>query len=142
MSYKVIMLARKAKEGKSGSDAEEVAAAAPASKSGSSQHDATGLGLSVPDVPCTDGNCPFHGRLRLHGRRLTGVVASARMRRTANIVIERMTFIKKYDRYDRRKSKLKVHNPECISAKEGDKVDVVECRPLSKTKHFVIVRKL
>ena len=121
------MLAKKAKEGKIGSDAGEIAAAAPASK---------------PDVPCTDGNCPFHGRLRLHGRRLTGVVASARMRRTANIVIERMTFVKKYDRYDRRKSKLKVHNPECISAKEGDKVDVVECRPLSKTKHFVIVRKL
>ncbi|TAL57864.1 MAG: 30S ribosomal protein S17, partial [Nanoarchaeota archaeon] len=28
------------------------------------------------------------------------------------------------------------------SAKEGDKVRVTECRPLSKTKNFVIVEKL
>ena len=101
----------------------------------------TGMGFSKPDVPCTDGNCPFHGKLRLHGRRLTGTVSSARMRRTANIIIERMAVLKKYDRYERKRSKLKAHNPECISAKDGDKVEVMECRPLSRTKHFVIVRK-
>ncbi len=105
------------------------------------KEDVTGLGLAKPDAPCTDGNCPFHGELRLHGRRLSGTVSSARMRRTANIVIERMAVLKKYDRHERRRSKLKVHNPECISAKEGDRVDVIECRPLSRTKHFVIVRK-
>ena len=104
--------------------------------------DVTGLGFARLEVPCSDGNCPFHGRLRLHGRRLSGTVVSARMRRTANIVIERMAFLKKYDRSERRRSRLKVHNPECISAKEGDKVGIIECRPLSKTKHFVIVRKL
>lgn len=113
------------------------------SKSGNDgKSDVTGLGLPVPDAPCADSNCPFHGKLRLHGRRLSGVVSSAKMRRTANITIERMTYVRKYERYQRRKSKLKVHNPECISAKEGDKVDVIECRPLSKTKHFVIVRKI
>ena len=37
---------------------------------------------------------------------------------------------------------MKVHNPDCINAKEGDLVGVVECRPLSKTKNFVIIRKL
>lgn len=101
----------------------------------------TGMGFSKPDAPCTDGNCPFHGKLRLHGRRLTGTVESARMRRTANIIIERMAVVKKYNRYERKRSKLKAHNPECVSAREGDNVDVVECRPLSRTKHFVIVRK-
>ena len=109
---------------------------------GSLKNDVTGLGLQVPDAPCTDLNCPFHGMLTLHGRRLSGTVSSAKMRRTANIIIERMTSVKKYERYQRRKSNLKAHNPECISAKEGDKVDVIECRPLSKTKHFVIVRKI
>ncbi|MBI2175872.1 30S ribosomal protein S17 [Candidatus Woesearchaeota archaeon] len=103
--------------------------------------DVTGLSIARPDAPCTDGNCPFHGRLRLHGRRLSGTVSSAKMRRTANIVIERTAVLKKYDRHERRRSKLKVHNPECLSAKEGDRVDVIECRPLSRTKHFVIVRK-
>ena len=103
--------------------------------------DVTGLGIAIPASPCTDGNCPFHGQLRLHGRRLSGTVSSARMRRTANIIIERMEHSAKYERFERRRSKLKAHNPECLAAKEGDKVDVVECRPLSKTKHFVIVRK-
>ncbi len=103
--------------------------------------DATGLGIAKPSSPCTDGNCPFHGRLRLHGRKFSGVVTSARMRRTANIIIERTEYITKYERSVRKGSKLKAHNPECISAKEGDAVDVVECRPLSRTKHFVIVRK-
>lgn len=103
--------------------------------------DVTGMGFAVPNAPCTDGNCPFHGQLTLHGRRLSGVVSSARMRRTANITIESMVYLAKYERSQRRRSRLKAHNPECISAKEGDKVDVVECRPLSKTKHFVIVRK-
>ena len=114
----------------------------PEGSSGSHKNDVTGLGLQVPDAPCTDSNCPFHGGLTLHGRRLSGTVLSAKMRRTANITIERMIYVRKYERYQRRKSKLKVHNPECISAKDGDKVDVVECRPLSKTKHFVIVRKI
>jgi len=96
----------------------------------------------VPRSACTDTNCPFHGKLRLHGRRFSGVVASARMRRTASIVIKRTAFIRKYERRERRQSNIKAHNPECISAKEGDNVEVLECRPLSKTKHFVIVRKL
>lgn len=91
---------------------------------------------------CTDRNCPFHGKLRLHGRRFVGTVSSAKMRKTASIVIERTAFIRKYERRERRRSGVKVHNPECISAKEGDKVEAVECRPLSKTKHFVIVKKL
>ncbi len=102
----------------------------------------SGLGTQKQDVSCTDGNCPIHGALRLHGRHFAGVIKSARMRRTANIVIEKTRFIRKYERYERRLSSIKVHNPECISAKEGDKVEVFECRPLSKTKHFVITKKL
>ncbi len=110
-------------------------------KGNGKRENAAGIGIEKPDAPCTDGNCPFHSKLKLHGRRLSGVVASARMRRTANIIIERMEKSAKYERYERRRSKLKAHNPECISAREGDRVDVIECRPLSKTKHFVIVNK-
>jgi len=112
-----------------------------AGKTKAETDDVTGLGIARPNAPCTDGNCPFHGKLRLHGRRLTGVVTSARMRRTANITIERTEFLPKYERSERKRSRLKAHNPECISAKEGDKVEVSECRPLSRTKHFVIVSK-
>jgi hypothetical protein len=34
------------------------------------------------------------------------------------------------------------HNPDCIKAKEGDVVVIGECRPLSKTKNFIILAKL
>jgi ribosomal protein S17 len=50
-------------------------------------------------------------------------------------------YVPKYERYERRKSRIVVHNPECIRAREGDVVVVAECRPLSKTKSFVVVAK-
>jgi small subunit ribosomal protein S17 len=34
-----------------------------------------------------------------------------------------------------------VHNPECIHAKEGDMVTVMETRKISKMKSFVIIEK-
>ena len=34
---------------------------------------------------------------------------------------------------------IKVHNPPCINASEGDLVKIYETRPLSKTVHFVVV---
>lgn len=35
-----------------------------------------------------------------------------------------------------------MHNPDCVNAKEGEVVKIMECRPLSKTKNFVIIQKL
>ena len=64
------------------------------------------------------------------------------MRKTAAIEFNRLHFLKKYERYEKRRTKLKVHNPECINAKDGDIVRIMECRPLSKTKNFVIIEKL
>ena len=39
----------------------------------------------------------------------------------------------------KKRSKLHAHNPPCIDAKPGDIVTIAECRPISKTKSFVIV---
>jgi ribosomal protein S17 len=64
------------------------------------------------------------------------------MRKTAVIEFPRLHYITKYERYEKRRTKLKVHNPECVSAKNGDVVEIMECRPLSKTKSFVITKKL
>ena len=41
----------------------------------------------------------------------------------------------------RMNSRITAHNPPCIDAKTGDKVKIAECRPLSKTKNFVVVEK-
>jgi len=88
---------------------------------------------------CSDRNCPFHGSLRCRGNIFVGTVISARMHRTAKIEWARQKFDKKYERYEKKRSRLMAHNPECINAKEGDVVKVSECRPLSKTKNFVII---
>lgn len=91
---------------------------------------------------CTDAECPSHGTLSLRGRQFTGTVISTKMRKTAVIEFERLNFLRKYERYEKRRTRLKAHNPECISAKDGDIVRISECRPLSKTKNFAITQKL
>ncbi|MAG15769.1 30S ribosomal protein S17 [Candidatus Woesearchaeota archaeon] len=90
---------------------------------------------------CKDENCPFHGSLKLTKRSLTGVVDSAKMRRTVNVKRELRVLLKKYERFAKRYSSIKAHNPDCIGAKEGEIVTITACRPLSKSKHFVVVSK-
>jgi len=91
---------------------------------------------------CNDKNCPIHGSLKLRGRIFTEKVVSAKSRRSAIIEINKLNYIQKYERYEKRKTRLQVHNPDCINAKKGDTVKVKECRPISKTKHFVIIEKV
>jgi len=98
--------------------------------------------LAKPEKECNDKNCPFHGSLRLRGRVFSEKIVSAKSHRTATIGIERRQYIPKYERYEKRRTRLQVHNPDCINAKEGDVVKVQECRPMSKTKHFVIIEKV
>jgi len=90
---------------------------------------------------CTDQNCPFHGSLSVRGRSFTGTVVSDRMSKSVTVQWERAVFLPKYERYERKWSKVKAHNPECLNVKMGDKVKIMECRPISKTKHFVVVEK-
>ena len=101
-----------------------------------------GIDVKLPKQKCDDKNCPFHGNLTCRGRFFTGTVVSDKMRKTVVAEWIRRHYIKKYERYEKRRTKMKVHNPTCINAKEGDIVSIIECRPLSKTKNFVIVENL
>jgi len=100
-----------------------------------------GIGVKGPEKSCEDGNCPWHGSLGVRGRIFDGTVVSTKSSLT--IIIERgyPHFIPKYQGYERRKSRISAHNPPCINAKDGDKVVVAECKPLSKTKNFVVVSR-
>lgn len=93
----------------------------------------------VKEEKCEDVNCPIHGSLKTRGRNFKGFIVSAKAQKTAIVEWVRVRKILKYDRYEKRKTRIQVHNPSCINAKEGDYVKVKECRPLSKTKKFVIV---
>ena len=100
-----------------------------------------GIGMKGPAESCDDVNCPWHGKLSVRGKILDGKVVSSKASRTVIIERSHARMIPKYQGYERRKSKLTAHNPPCLNAKEGDFVRVAECRPLSKTKTFVVVSK-
>jgi len=97
---------------------------------------------SKPTEPSNDPRCPFYGKLRIRGRQFVGTVTSDKMQRTATVMWERQRALAKYERYEKRLTKIHAHNPDSIGAKKGDRVLVAETRPLSKTKNFVIVEKL
>ncbi|MBU5575279.1 MAG: 30S ribosomal protein S17 [Candidatus Aenigmatarchaeota archaeon] len=103
--------------------------------------------IGLPDVTppknnCLDIKCPWHGVLPVRGRVLLGKVVKSKSQKTVVVERDYNLFIKKYERFERRKSKIFAYNPQCINAKEGDIVKIAECRPLSKTKSFVVVCKL
>lgn len=101
-----------------------------------------GIDVKTPATACVnDKNCPFHGERVVRGRTLVGKITSAKVKRNAIMEIERRVPLPKFERFEKRWTKIMVHNPECISAKEGDVVKVMETRKMSKMKCFVIVEK-
>lgn len=98
-----------------------------------------GLNVRPPERECNDVDCPFHGTLPVRGQVITGKVVSDKMAKT--VVVERayLHYVGKYNRYEKRSSKIHAHNPPCIQAKTGDTVRIAECRPLSKTTTYVVV---
>ena len=98
-------------------------------------------GISAPEHDCKDKNCPFHGDLKLRGRMFKGIVKSAKMDKGVVIEFDKMYIIPKYERFSTKKTRIKAHNPDCIKAKEGDFVTIMETRPISKNKSFVVIKK-
>ena len=91
---------------------------------------------------CNDKNCPKHGKIALRCRTFNGKVVSTKAHRSAIVEWGRLNFIPKYERYSKGKTRIQVHNPGCMDIKEGYTVEIKECRPLSKTKRFVITKKI
>ena len=101
-----------------------------------------GLDVKAPDKDCNDPNCPFHGSLPVRGQVFDCKVVSDKMESTVVVVREFEKRDAKFERFEKRRSKIHAHNPPCIDAKAGDSVKIAECRPLSKTKAYVVVEVL
>jgi small subunit ribosomal protein S17 len=71
-------------------------------------------------------------------KNLSGRVVSSKMNKTVIVAVESVGPHKKYRKTVRRISNLKAHD-EKGSCRVGDVVTIVECRPLSKTKHHRVV---
>ncbi|MCC6241074.1 MAG: 30S ribosomal protein S17 [Phycisphaerales bacterium] len=72
-------------------------------------------------------------------RTIQGVVASDKGNKTIKVVVDYQTKHPKYGKYLRRQTVLHAHD-ENNEAREGDTVEIAECRPLSKTKHHRLLR--
>jgi small subunit ribosomal protein S17 len=68
-----------------------------------------------------------------------GVVTSDKMNKTRRVEIPRLVKHARYGKYIRRRTVCHVHDENNVS-RTGDKVEIMEARPLSKTKHWRLIR--
>merc|ERR1712033_12512 len=104
-----------------------------------------GLGFKTPreaiEGTYIDKKCPFTGNVSIRGRILTGLVQSLKMKRTLVIRRDYLHFVKKYQRYEKRHKTLSAHVSPCFrDLNLGDLVTVGQCRPLSKTVRFNVLK--
>ncbi|KAL4225452.1 30S ribosomal protein S11 [Mactra antiquata] len=104
-----------------------------------------GLGFKTPreaiEGTYIDKKCPFTGSVNIRGRILTGVVAKMKMQRTIVIRRDYLHFVRKYQRFEKRHKNMSVHLSPCFrDVANGDVVTVGECRPLSKTVRFNVLK--
>ena len=66
-------------------------------------------------------------------KEFVGIVKSDKMDKTIVVAIETTTLHPLYKKYVKRVKKVKAHD-ETNNAKAGDRVRVIECRPISKEK--------
>lgn len=74
-------------------------------------------------------------------KRVIGVVSSDKMDKTIIVKVERKRRHPRYGKYIKNVTAYRTHD-EGNKAKEGDTVEIMETRPLSKTKRWRLVRIL
>lgn len=93
------------------------------------------------ETTCKDRLCPKHGdrKLKMRGRTFQGEVVKVLPGRVS-ISFERMLKLPKYERYEKRKTKIHARLPDCMKndVKVGDLIEISETRPISKMIHFVV----
>lgn len=101
-----------------------------------------GIDVEPPKEECSDRNCPFHGEINVKGRSFTGTILKKDLHQTATVEWTYKKMVPKYERKETRRTRIRVHNPKCINADVGDIVRIMQTRPISKTKNFVVIENL
>ena len=81
------------------------------------------------------------GRVKGGKKEFVGIVKSDKMQKTIVVAIETLKLHPLYKKYVKRVKKVKAHD-EKNDAKIGDRVRVIECRPLSREKRWKLVEIL
>lgn len=86
----------------------------------------------------TTATTPSSEKRKLRSR-LIGVVTSDKVTKTRKVTFEYLSRHAKYNKYVKRQTVLHVHD-EKNESHVGDQVEVMSCRPISKTKTYRLVR--
>lgn len=87
--------------------------------------------------PCNQGRLMTVERKKIV-RTLVGTVVSDKMQKSATVLVERRVKHPKYGKFVKRSTKFHIHDENNI-CRAGDVVVIKECRPISKTKSWVLV---
>ncbi|KAF9614540.1 hypothetical protein IFM89_019203 [Coptis chinensis] len=117
-------------------------------KGGNRFYKSIGLNFKTPreaiEGTYIDKKCPFVGDVSIRGRIVSGVCHSAKMVRTIIVRRDYLHFVKKYQRQELDSSYsgnfILAHVSPCFRVKEGDRVTIGQCRPLSKTVRFNVLK--
>ncbi len=71
-------------------------------------------------------------------KKLVGTVVSNQMDKSALVLVDRLTKHRTYGKYVRRRAKYVANDPQ-NKCQIGDKVRIIESRPISKTKRWRVV---
>uniref|UniRef100_A0A7S4KWC4 Small ribosomal subunit protein uS17 N-terminal domain-containing protein n=1 Tax=Paramoeba aestuarina TaxID=180227 RepID=A0A7S4KWC4_9EUKA len=104
-----------------------------------------GLGFKTPreaiEGTYIDKKCPFVGDVSIRGRIMRGMVISTKMTRTIVVRRDYLHYIPKYNRYEKRHKNVSAHlSPAFTGVSNGDIVTIGQCRPLSKTVRFNVLK--
>ena len=94
---------------------------------------------SKPEPP--KGAQPDAGRAESRKRELVGIITSDKMNKTRVVLVERRFSHLKYGKFLTGRKKYKAHD-EKNEFKTGDKVMIMEHRPLSREKRWAIIKLL
>lgn len=98
--------------------------------------DAT-AGTEVGNVAVAAAATPADAVKRAHRSQKVGAVVSDKMQKTVVVRVDRLVRHTKYRRYVRRTSKFMAHDE--LGATIGDKVRIVETRPMSARKRWRVI---
>ena len=104
-----------------------------------------GLGFKTPQLAkegvYIDHKCPFTSDVSIRGRILKGMVVSTKMKNTIVVRRNYLHYVKKYNRFEKRHKNISAHCSQAFDhIKEGDIVTIGQCRPLSKTVRFNVIK--
>ena len=113
-------------------------------KKGVRYYKEVGLGIKTPkeaiEGKYIDKKCPFTGNVSIRGTLFKGMCVSTKMNRTIVVRRDYLHYVSKYNRYEKRHRNIPVHCSPCFRVKVGDIITAGQCRPLSKTVRFNVLR--